>query len=60
MTDSIDLTVNIAGIKMQNPVMVASAPLALVMSKSFYDINKLGAIVTKALLCPQGNPTKNS
>ena len=59
MTDSIDLTVNIAGIKMQNPVMVASGTFGFGDEyKSFYDINKLGAIVTKGLtlLPKEGNP----
>ncbi|HHY42726.1 MAG TPA: dihydroorotate dehydrogenase [Thermoanaerobacterales bacterium] len=59
MTDNTDLTVNIAGIKMQNPVMVASGTFGFGNEyKNFYDINKLGALVTKGLtLMPKaGNP----
>jgi len=59
MTHEINLTVNIAGIKMQNPVMVASGTFGFGSEySSFYDINKLGALVTKGLtLLPKdGNP----
>lgn len=59
MTHDIDLAVNIAGIKMQNPVMVASGTFGFGREYgSFYDINKLGALVTKGLtLLPKdGNP----
>jgi len=59
MTHEINLTVNIAGIKMQNPVMVASGTFGFGSEySSFYDINKLGALVTKGLtlLPKEGNP----
>lgn len=59
MTHDIDFAVNIAGIEMQNPIMVASGTFGFGSEYSnFYDINKLGALVTKGLtLLPKdGNP----
>lgn len=59
MVHEIDLSVNVAGIKMQNPVMVASGTFGFGNEYGdFYDINKLGALVTKGLtLLPrEGNP----
>jgi len=59
MNQEVDLSVNIAGIKMQNPVMVASGTFGFGNEySSFYDINKLGALVTKGLtlLPKEGNP----
>lgn len=55
----VDLSVNIAGIKMKNPVMVASGTFASGKEYSqLLDLNKLGAIVVKTLtLKPKkGNP----
>jgi len=50
MKDSIDTSVNIAGITMQNPVMTASGTFGFGREYGdFYDINKLGALVTKGL-----------
>jgi len=50
MAHEIDISVNIAGIKMQNPVMVASGTFGFGSEySSFYDINKLGALVTKGI-----------
>ena len=60
MTDrAIDLSVTIAGIRMKNPLMVASGTFGYGEAyASFIDNNILGAIVTKGIsLKPsQGNP----
>jgi dihydroorotate dehydrogenase (NAD+) catalytic subunit len=60
MTDTaIDLSVNIAGIRMKNPLMAASGAFGYGEAyASFIDNNILGAIVTKgiSLLPSQGNP----
>lgn len=59
MRDHIDLGVNLAGISMKNPVVVASGTFGFGREYSdFYDINKLGAIVTKGLtpMPRPGNP----
>ncbi len=55
-----DMSVNIAGIRLKNPVMTASGTFGSGMEYSeFVDISKLGAIVTKGVsLTPwSGNPT---
>lgn len=55
----IDLQTEIAGIKMQNPVMVASGTFGYGTEyASLFDVSKLGALVTKGLtLKPcRGNP----
>ena len=54
-----DLRTKIAGIKMQNPVMVASGTFGYGREyQSFFDLNQLGALVTKGIsLKPMaGNP----
>lgn len=59
MTDSNRLAVQIAGIQMKNPVMVASGTFGFGIEYSdFVDLNELGAIVTKGTsLDPwPGNP----
>ncbi len=59
MIHDVDLSVNIAGISMKNPVMVASGTFGFGREYSdFYDINKLGALVTKGLtfMPKNGNP----
>ncbi len=56
----IDLSVNIAGISLKNPVMTASGTFGSGMEYGeFVDIGKLGALVTKGVsLTPwSGNPT---
>ncbi len=56
----IDLSVNIAGIRLKNPVMTASGTFGSGMEYGeFVDIGKLGALVTKGVsLTPWiGNPT---
>ena len=55
-----DMSVNIAGIRLKNPVMTASGTFGSGMEYSeFVDISKLGAVVTKGVsLTPwSGNPT---
>lgn len=57
---NIDTTVNIAGIRMKNPVMTASGTFGYGEEYSPYvDLNKLGAIVVKGLSVKpkKGNPT---
>jgi dihydroorotate dehydrogenase (NAD+) catalytic subunit len=59
MDVEMNTSVNIAGIVMKNPVMVASGTFGFGKEyDQFYDIKKLGAIVTKGLtLMPKdGNP----
>lgn len=59
MNIDMDISVDIAGIVMKNPIMVASGTFGFGREYSdFYDINKLGALVTKGLtLLPKhGNP----
>ena len=54
-----DLSVNIAGIQMQNPVMTASGTFGYGKEyENFLDLNRLGAIITKGIsLKPMpGNP----
>ncbi len=56
----IDLSVNIAGVRLKNPVMTASGTFGSGMEYGeFVDIGKLGALVTKGVsLTPWiGNPT---
>jgi dihydroorotate dehydrogenase (NAD+) catalytic subunit len=55
----VELAVNIAGIKMKNPVLTASGTYGFgVEYQDFFDIQKLGAIVVKGttLADRQGNP----
>ncbi|MBM3213024.1 dihydroorotate dehydrogenase, partial [Candidatus Poribacteria bacterium] len=57
--NGIDLSLEIAGIKMKNPVMVASGTFGYGEEfSSFMDLRELGAIVAKSitLLPRQGNP----
>lgn len=59
-TSSIDLSVNIGGIAMKNPVMVASGTFGYGPEYAdLIDLNKLGALVVKGIcLNPtRGNPT---
>jgi len=54
-----DIKINLAGILMKNPVMTASGTFGYGKEYSeFYDLNKLGAVVTKSttLKPKQGNP----
>ncbi len=55
----LDFRVNIAGVLWKNPVTVCSGTFSARDSGEFYDINKLGAIVTKGVSAEPwaGNPT---
>lgn len=44
-----DMTVNIAGITLENPVTTASGTFSARESGEFYDINELGAMITKGV-----------
>jgi len=54
-----DLKVNIAGVKWKNPITVCSGTFSARDSGDFYDIDRLGAIVTKGVSVEpwEGNPT---
>lgn len=56
---SVDLRVNIAGIELKNPIMPASGTFSPINTNEFYDITKLGAVVTKGVSDVPwvGNPT---
>ena len=59
MSERIDLSVNIGGLKLKNPVMLASGTVGYGNEISnFTDLSKIGAIVTKSVsLNPRkGNP----
>jgi len=55
----IDLNVNFAGIILENPITTASGTFSSVDSSKFYDINQLGAVITKGISINawEGNPT---
>ena len=56
---SVDMSVNIAGIRLKNPVMTASGTFGFGEEYGeYYDLNRLGAVVVKGLtLRPRkGNP----
>lgn len=56
----LDMTVNLAGVELKNPVMVASGTFGLGEEYSeFVDLNRLGAVVTKGVANVPwpGNPT---
>ena len=54
-----DLRVTIAGVSLENPITTASGTFSARESGRFYDINELGAVITKGVsLEPwEGNPT---
>lgn len=54
-----DLSVTIAGITLENPVTTASGTFSARESGAFYDINELGAVITKGVSPEpwEGNPT---
>ena len=55
-----DMTVSIAGVTLKNPVMTASGTFGSGMEyASFFDLSKLGAVVTKGVASRpwEGNPT---
>ena len=54
-----DLSVNLAGITLENPVAAASGTFSAKDSGEFYDLNELGIMITKGIASEpwQGNPT---
>lgn len=56
---NLDLSVNFAGITLKNPVTTASGTFSARESSQFYDIGRLGAVITKGIAdVPwDGNPT---
>ena len=56
---SLDLHVSIAGVSLKNPVTTASGTFSAKESSAFYDINELGAVITKGVSAEpwDGNPT---
>lgn len=55
----LDLSVSIAGVVLDNPISTASGTFSPRESGAFYDINELGALVTKGVSIEpwDGNPT---
>ena len=55
----INLNVNIAGVLLKNPITTASGTFSAKDSGAFYDINELGAAITKGVsnVPWDGNPT---
>ena len=56
---SVDLRINFAGLAMKNPVTTASGTFAARESSEFYDLSRLGAVITKGVAAEpwMGNPT---
>ena len=56
---NLDLSVNFAGITLKNPITTASGTFSARESGQFYDIGRLGAVITKGIAdVPwNGNPT---
>ena len=54
-----DLRISFAGLSLKNPVMTASGTFAARESSEFYDISRLGAVITKGVAAEPwaGNPT---
>lgn len=57
--NNLDLRVNIAGVTLKNPITTASGTFSARESGEFYDINQLGAVITKGVASEPwpGNPT---
>ena len=55
----IDMSVDIAGVRLMNPVTTASGTFSVRDSGRFYDISLLGAVTTKGIAAEpwEGNPT---
>lgn len=55
----LDLSVTIAGVTLNNPITTASGTFSARESEAFYDINELGAMITKGVAAEpwDGNPT---
>ncbi len=56
---NLDLRVSIAGVTLDNPITTASGTFSARESGAFYDINELGAVITKGVSVDpwEGNPT---
>lgn len=56
--NGIDLSVNLAGVTLNNPITTASGTFSPKESSEFYDLNELGAMVTKGIASVpwDGNP----
>ena len=56
---NLDLRVSIAGVTLENPITTASGTFSARESGAFYDINELGAVITKGVSVDpwEGNPT---
>jgi dihydroorotate dehydrogenase (NAD+) catalytic subunit len=56
---TLDLSVSIAGVELDNPITTASGTFSARESGEFYDINELGAMITKGVAPEpwEGNPT---
>lgn len=56
---TIDLSVNIGGVILNNPITTASGTFSAKESSEFYDLNELGAMITKGVanIPWDGNPT---
>ncbi|MGL4363484.1 MAG: dihydroorotate dehydrogenase [Cellulosilyticaceae bacterium] len=54
----LDLSVNIGGVILQNPITTASGTFNPSESSEFYDLNELGAVITKGVanVAWEGNP----
>ena len=54
-----DLRISFAGLSLKNPVMTASGTFAARESGEFYDVSRLGAVITKGVAAKPwaGNPT---
>lgn len=55
----LNLTVDFAGVKLKNPITTASGTFSARESGEFYDIGRLGAVITKGVASEpwEGNPT---
>lgn len=55
----LDLSLSIAGVTLDNPITTASGTFSARESGDFYDLNELGAMITKGLSSEpwEGNPT---
>lgn len=56
---NLDLSVNLCGITLKNPITTASGTFSAKESGEFYDLNQLGAMITKGVASVpwDGNPT---
>lgn len=57
--NNLDLSVSLAGVNLKNPITTASGTFSARESGEFYDISKLGAVITKGVASEpwNGNPT---